>query len=257
MRRVSKWFPRRNCPLTPWRHKKIQVLDRIDLEVPPESIFVLVGPNGVGKTTLLKILATLVLPDEGEVWVKGYSHTRDASKIRQILNFAVGEEGGFYARLTARQNLEFFGSLFNLSSKKMNQKIRETVRLFNLETIMEQPYETLSTGIRHRLGIARSFLSGASILMADEPTRSLDLISKRELQALLKRLSREWGKTILFTTHDLCEANEVGDRIGILHQGRLRDIWESDKFSALNGKKDLEEVFTDICQGETNYAGVS
>jgi len=258
MRRVSKWYPRRTYSLAPWKQRdKIQVLDRLDLEIQPGAIFVLVGPNGVGKTTLLKILATLVLPDDGEVWVQGYSRTRHASRIRRILSFAIGEEWSFYGRLTARQNLEFFSRLHNLSSKEMKQKIQEATHLFALDGFLDRTYETLSTGTRHRLGIARSFLSGASILLADEPTRSLDPLSKRELQALLKRLSREWGKTILFTTHDLREAEEMGDTIGILHQGRILGVGKAEELSALNGQGNLEEVFADICQGETGCADTS
>lgn len=249
IRHVSKRFIPPAPFFAPWKpRRKIQALDGINLEIPKGNIVALVGPNGAGKTTLLKILATLVLPDEGEVEVGGYSLTREPQRIRQIVSLALGEERSFYWRLTARQNLEFFAALYNLSSKETKEKIQGLAEVLNLGDSLDRMYQELSSGLRQRLALARSFLNGASIVLADEPTRSLDPLAKIELRTLLKRFSREFGKTICFTTHDLHEAEEIADTIGILHQGRLIRIQTS--FGAAGSKRamNLETSFAELCQ---------
>ncbi len=244
---VSKWFHPPRSLFNPWKKKpRIRALSEIDLEIPHGSLVALVGPNGAGKTTFLKILATLLLPDEGDVWVNGHHHLRAPQKIREALSFAMGEERSFYWRLTARQNLEFFAALYGLSPRQTKIKMSELAEAFKLNEVLDRPYGQLSTGMRQRVALARSFLNGASILLADEPTRSLDPLKKRELKILIKGLCRRWGKTVLFTTHDLHEAEEV-DLLGILHQGRLAAVGRPEELQKASQRANLEEVFSDLC----------
>jgi len=228
----------------------------VSFEVPPGSIFALTGPNGAGKTTLLRILATLLVPDEGEVWIEGYHHQRHSDRIRRLVSFAMGRERSFYWRLTCRQNLEFFAALYELSARKAQTKIHELARIFGLEAALDRPYEQLSTGTRQRLGLARSFLNGAAVLLADEPTRSLDPLSKQHLKTLMRTVSREWGKTIVLTTHDLHEAEELADTIGILHRGQLRAVGTANELRSLNGGGSLESLFGHLCEEEASAADV-
>ena len=249
VRGVSKWFLPRAPLLTPWKlGPRIQALHRVDLQVDAGGIFALLGPNGAGKTTLLKILSTLIRPDEGEVRVKGHSPSTHARQARQALSFAMGEERSFYWRLTARQNLTFFATLYELSRQETARRIDELAEILGLQSSLDRPYEELSTGTRHRLGLGRSFLNRAPILLADEPTRSLDPLSKRELWDVLRRLSRQWTKTILFTTHDLYEATQLADTVGILHQGRLRGLGPPGAVTTSTGRTSLEAAFGEICQ---------
>ena len=249
--RVSKRFRRPPPLFAPWRGAKtIQALSKVDWEIPKGSVTALVGPNGAGKTTLLKILATLVLPDEGEVWVNGFSLSRDPNRIRQSVSLALGEERSFYWRLTARQNLEFFAALYDLSSQETRKKIDELAQTLDFRSSLDRIYQELSSGLRQRLVLARSFLNGASVLLVDEPTRSLDPLAKIELRRLLRQFSREWGKTILFTTHDLREAQTTADRIAILHQGRLvQTQTHSGPLEELPSLK-LETLFAELCRSK-------
>lgn len=194
------------------KKKKIRALSQVDLQIPKNSTFVLVGPNGSGKTTLLKILAGLLLPDAGEVRIHGQA----------ALASSTGRD--FYWRLTVRQNLEFFAALCDLPPKEIRPNVEQTARRLGLAEALDRPYEQLSSGIRQRLILARALLSRASILLLDEPTRSLDPLAAREFRNFLKEFSREFGKTLLLTTHNLEEAEGMGDRIGILHEGRLVQV---------------------------------
>lgn len=247
---VSKWFYKRSSLFEPWRNApKILALNRISCEIPQGTLFALVGPNGAGKTTLLKILTTLLLPDEGEFWMHGFSARNQASRIRSLVSFVLSEGRNFYWRLTARQNLEFFARLYNFSKKQIQIKIQILARQFRLEKVLDRPYEELSAGTRQRLALARAFLNDSSILLMDEPTRSLDPLAKKEVGETLIGLAREWGKTVLFATHDLTEAEEWADQIAILHEGCLLRIGTPEALRLSGaGKKTLEEVFIEACR---------
>ena len=213
VRGVSKSFRSSTPSRFSWKKNPVvHALRQVDLDIPQGKIFALVGPNGAGKTTLLKILAGLLLPDQGSVRVNG----------RVSLTLAEGRS--FYVRLTPRQNLEFFAALYDLPPKEARQKIQRTAEQLGFTPSLDRPYEQLSSGTRQRVAIARSFLNDAPVLLMDEPTRSLDPLAKRELRELLKQLSREWQRTILLTTHDLAEAAELAESIGILHEGRLLKV---------------------------------
>ena len=248
---VSKRF---RCPpplFTPWKGARtIRALAEIDWEIPKGSLTALVGPNGAGKTTLLKILATLILPDKGEVWINGFSHLKNPEKIRETISLALGEDRSFYWRLTARQNLEFFAALYDLSSQETRKKIDELAQILDFGTSLDRIYQELSSGLRQRLALARAFLNGASVLLVDEPTKTLDPLAKIELRALLRRFSKKEGKTILFTTHDLGEAETTADTIGILHQGRLVQIQTNSGRGEPVRPLPLETAFAEICQSK-------
>ena len=237
---ISKKFWRPVYPFPAWRKKKkIQALTQVDLQVPRGSIFALVGPNGSGKTTLLKIAACLLLPDEGEVWTEG----------RVSLAFANGRD--FYWRLTVRQNLEFFSALYGLSKEKMRGKILQAVHQMGLENILDRPYQQLSTGMRQRLILARAFLSEASVLLLDEPTRSMDPLARQEFRRFLKETSKKYHQTVILATHDLSEVEELADTMGVLHQGRLLKTEAVRRGKEPNRRKGLEAIFETVCRENT------
>lgn len=254
---VSKWFSQKRPLFAPWKKKpKIHALKQVNLEIPKGTLFAIVGPNGAGKTTLFRIISTLLLPDEGEVWVNGYHHGKDPEKIRRILSFTTSQEGSFYVRLTARQNLEFFSALYGFSPKETREKIEVLARTFKLDAVLDRPCEQLSSGTRQRLALARSYLHEAEIILADEPTRSLDPLSKKDLRTRLKQLCLEHGKTVLFTTHDLREAEEIADQVAILQNGRLHTTIRLADLQAARDQNSLEEIFVNLCQEESSYSDV-
>jgi ABC-type multidrug transport system ATPase subunit len=232
----------------------VRALANVTFHVRPARVFALIGPNGAGKTTLLRVLATLLTPDEGEIRVNGVDQIRDAERARRLVSFALGQERSFYWRLTCRHNLEFFAALYELSPGEARARIGALASTFGLERALDRPYELLSTGTRQRLSLARSLLNDGSILLADEPTRSLDPLLRQEFRTLLRRLSRELGRTVLFTTHDLDEAADAADAAGILHDGELRAVLTAPELQALKRQGRLERMFADLC-GPRGRAG--
>ena len=203
--------------------KLILALDNVTLRIPQAELFVLLGPNGAGKTTLLKILSCLVLPTSGSATVFGYDILKEEDKVRQAIGLISGDERSFYWRLTLRQNLDFFSSLYNLSAAEARTKIKELACFLEITSYLDRRFQECSTGIKQRLAIARSLLNNPQVLFMDEPTKSLDPLTAKTLRSFIKeRLVREQEKTVVFVTHNLWEAENFADRIAIMYQGRIQ-----------------------------------
>ena len=201
--------------------KKVEALKKLRLEISQGEILTLLGPNGAGKTTLIKILCTLLLPDSGQAEIFGFDLLKEPHRIQPLISLVIGEERSFYWRLTGRQNLEFFAALYNLSSKETKNKICKLTKMFGLEDL-DKLYTVYSTGAKHRLALARSFLTDAKIIFMDEPTRSLDPMARIHLRELIRKLKKDHGMTFFVTTHDTVEAELLADRIAILDHGILK-----------------------------------
>lgn len=215
-------------------------VDRVDLVVYQGELFGLVGPNGAGKTTLIKLLTTLILPNSGSARVGGYDLSQD-QEIRRIVSLGAGDERSLYWRLTGRQNLEFFATLYNLPPELARQRIDQALRQVGLQDAADQRFQTYSTGMRQRLTIARALLTQPQILFLDEPTRSLDPTATRKLHALIREhLVGELGITVFFTTHRLEEAEKLCDRIAIMDKGRILACGTMDE---LRAALDLKERY--------------
>lgn len=201
---------------------RFTVLNDVNLEIQPGEIFALMGPNGAGKTTLMRILCGLILPDHGQVQIQGTDVARQPQKIKSALGFVTAEERGFYSRLTGRQNLEFFGSLYGYSLKDCRKKIEQAAQLLEI-SYLDEWYQKYSTGMKRWIGFARALMHEPSVLLIDEPTRSLDPEAAYRLRDLMKRrFDQLHPLTVFFTTHQIGEAEELADRIAILNQGELR-----------------------------------
>jgi len=200
----------------------IEALRGVTLRVRRGEIFGLLGPNGAGKTTLIKILCTLVLPDEGEAYVNGFSVQREPRKVLKNLQVVFSETKGFEWRLTARQNLEFYALLYGLSKEEAKKRIDYLLDLTSLKSRENDAYQKYSTGMARRLLLCKALLLDSPVLLFDEPTVGLDPGSARDFRSLLRdSLSRKQGKTILISTHNLWEAQEICDRIAIIDRGRI------------------------------------
>jgi ABC-2 type transport system ATP-binding protein len=201
----------------------VTAVDHLNLKIKKGELFGLLGPNGAGKTTLVKILCTLLPPDEGEAYVNGFDVVREQMDVRRSLGtlFSVGERGVFW-RLNGYRNLEFFSAIYNVPRRKRHERIMEVLDLVGLKDKAFEHYQKYSGGMKRKLALARALLPDPPILLLDEPTTGLDVISSRSLREFIRNnLSREAGKTVLYTTHYVEEASQICDRIGILNKGKL------------------------------------
>ena len=197
-------------------------LDAVSLHVRPRQLFGLLGPNGAGKTTMLKLLATLSLPDRGHIVVNGIDTAADPDAVKRHVGLCTSEERSFYFRLTARQNLEFFGALVGLGGAALRKRINEVIAIVDLEDSLERRFDAFSSGMRVRLALARALLADPIILLLDEPTRGVDPIHADAMRRLLREeLVGRQGKTVVLTTNILEEAWSVCDRVAVLNEGKL------------------------------------
>ncbi|MEO0070115.1 MAG: ABC transporter ATP-binding protein, partial [candidate division WOR-3 bacterium] len=184
--------------------------------------FGLMGANGGGKTTLLRILATLLLPDGGKASVNGYDVITQPGEVKMSIGYCYEGERSFYFRLTGRQNLEFFAALQNLSGRRLREEVARVLDLLELSAFADRLFMEYSTGMRQRLNLARALLNDPPVLLLDEPTKSLDPIAAQHFRKFLKeKVVKEGNKTVLIATHSLEEAQYLCDRIAIIEQGRV------------------------------------
>lgn len=182
----------------------------------------IIGPNGAGKTTLLKILATLITPDQGTLSIAGIHNTTKTLAIKKNIGFVNTNDRSFYWRLTGIENLEFFGHLYNLTGKRLKDRIQQVIELTDLAARSRNPFATFSSGERQRLAIARAMLSEPTILLMDEATTNLDpIVSANLLDFTKETLSKQLNKTIIWCTHNLKEAEKICDRVTILNKGSV------------------------------------
>ena len=206
----------------PFRIEWTRALDDVTLDIPRGEFFGLLGPNGAGKTTLFKILATVVTPDKGSAIVEGYDVVREAGAIRQLLTPVIADERSLRWRLSARENLRLFATLYGLPRHEIARRVDEVLRVVGLEDTDRKLVGRFSSGMKQRLLIARALIPRPRVLLLDEPTRSLDPVSARTMRRFLrKEICEGLGCTVLLATHSADEAFELCDRIAILDKGRI------------------------------------
>jgi len=200
----------------------ITALDGVTLKVKKGETFGLLGPNGAGKTTFIHILCTLILPDDGEAFVNGFDVQREPQQVLRNLQAVIGGNIGFEWRLTARQGLEFYASLYGLPKLEARKKIDYLLKFTGLKDRADDMYQRYSAGMRRKLVLCRALLLDVPIVLFDEPTIGLDPPTAAEIRELLHgKLSRDEGKTVLIATHNMWEAQEICDRIAILYRGKI------------------------------------
>jgi ABC-2 type transport system ATP-binding protein len=204
------------------RPERVHALRGVDLHVAEGQIFGLLGPNGAGKTTLLKILSCLVLPDKGRAVVGGNDTSREY-EVKRKIGLVHSDERSFYWRLSGRQNLRFFATLYDVPRRRIDSRIDELLQRVEMADAADRPLSGYSSGMKQRMAIARSLLHDPPILLMDEPTRSLDPAASLALRAFIKdELQANDGKTILIASHNLLEIQTLADRLAILIGGRVR-----------------------------------
>ncbi len=197
-----------------------EVLQGVDLEVAPGAIFGILGPNGAGKTTLISILTTLLIPDRGRATVLGLDTVKDAGRLRERINLAASS-AHFLWCLTVEESLRFYGRLYGLGGRGLTKKVEELLHLFDLLPHRQAKFESLSTGLKQRLALAKTLINSPELLFLDEPTSGLDPEMAEHIRKEIARLNRETGLTILLTTHNLREAEMLCSEVTFLKGGRL------------------------------------
>jgi len=213
-------------------------LDKVNFSVDHGEVFGLLGPNGSGKTTLIKILSNLVIPESGKVVVDGIDVLKNpyvaASRLQTVLSESIGLE----KRISAKENLLLFASLYNLPKNEANERIDKLLAFFGLTEVADKSSQSFSTGMSRKLSVARVLLSNASVVVFDEPTSGLDPGAADSFRRLiLQDLVKDKGKTVLIATHNLSEASFMCNRIALLNRGRLLAIGSPDEVSRTVGDR--------------------
>jgi ABC-2 type transport system ATP-binding protein len=200
--------------------KKFTAVDDISFDVKKGEIFGLLGPNGAGKSTTLRMLSTLSRPTKGTATIGGYDTVKHDMEVRKLIG-VVSEKMIIYNRLTAKENLSFFGSLFNIPKDTLNKRIDELLELVQLTKWKNAQVGTFSTGMRQRMNVVRALLNMPQVLFLDEPTLGLDPQSSVEIRDFIKKLNQEQGTTVIITTHMMVDADLLCDRIAIVDHGKI------------------------------------
>ena len=183
------------------------------------EIFGLLGPNGAGKTTTLRCLATVLTPTSGTATIAGHDLLREPEAIRRSIGFLSASTGN-YARLTPRETLRFFAQLYGMSGSAMEDRVEETLRLFDVTEYADRPNDRLSTGMKQRVGLARAVVHDPPVIILDEPTTGLDPIVTQTVETAVQSLAQS-GKCVLLSTHMLSQAEDICHRIGVIGHGRV------------------------------------
>ncbi len=226
------------------KFKDIIAVDALNLTINKGELFSLLGVNGAGKTTTVKMLSTLISPDDGKIFINGMSTTEHKADIRKIINISP-QETAIAPNLTVMENLEFMAGVYGLP--KTSNRIDTLIKDFKLEGILKQKAKTLSGGWQRRLSIALALINEPEILFLDEPTLGLDVLARRELWQVINGLK---GKiTIILTTHYMEEAEKLSDRVGIMSNGKLTHIGTPQELTEAAQTKSFEDAFIVLANG--------
>lgn len=245
--KLEKYFPPAysgwRALLQPFARQTLPAITGISFSVACGEAIALVGENGAGKSTLLRLLATLLLPTRGRAKVCGSDICDKPADVRRHIGYDTGVEEGFYSRLTGRDNLRLFATLNNLSNAQITRRIGELSELLALDESLDRQARTYSSGMLQRLGLARALIHSPSVLLLDEPTRSLDPLAAADFRRFLKtEIIRRNGTTLLFASHSLAEVEGLADRVILLDRGEIRIVDTAKNICVVAGAATLEDA---------------
>ena len=221
---------------------KNHVLRGISFDAQPGEIFGLLGPNGAGKTTTLRIISTLLSPDSGAVRVMGFDTRKSPEEVRRRIG-VVTADIGVYPRLSARENVTYFAQLSEVPDSQLRRRVDAVIERLDIGAFADQRAESLSSGQKQKVAIARAIVHDPQVLMFDEPTSNLDVLASREVREFMVE-SKGRGKCVIFSTHVLHDAERLCDRVTILHEGQ---VVASGSTAELKGDRgELEDAFLEL-----------
>lgn len=230
-----------------FRDKKrgeIHAVSNLSFRVEPGQIYGLLGANGAGKTTALRLLATLLQPSEGSASVAGFDIATQPEKVRANVGFLAASTA-LYSRLTAREMIAYFGKLHGLAAAEIKIRTQRLADELNLHEFLDRRCGAFSTGMKQKTSIARTLIHDPAVMIFDEPTLGLDVMAARTIVGFV-RDCRARGKTVIYSTHIMSEVEKLCDRIGIIHDGRLLAEGTLSELRARFGEADLEEIFMKV-----------
>ncbi|VVB88824.1 putative ABC transporter ATP-binding protein [uncultured archaeon] len=223
------------------RGKKIIAVDDVSFDVFKGEIFGMIGPNGAGKSTAFAMMTTLIKPTSGSIKVAGFDAEKDDSKIRSIIGI-VPQKLSLYPDLTARENLELMGNLYDVPEKVREERIEYYLKLVKLESHADRFTGGFSGGMKQRLSVISAVIHDPEIIFWDEPTTGLDPQTRQAIWKLARKFNQE-GKTLIFTTHYMDEADKLCDRVAVMNAGKLMALDNPENLKKASNSKSLEEVF--------------
>lgn len=222
----------------------IRAVEEVSIVAEPGKVFGLLGVNGAGKTTFLRMLSTLISPSRGSGSVAGHDIVKNPEAVRSSIGF-LSASTALYGRLTGAEVLEYFGGLYGLSGQNLKDRTNFVTRALRLDEFNDQLCDKLSTGQKQRISIARAILHDPPVLFFDEPTAGLDVVTAQTVLEFIETVKGQ-GKTIVFSTHIMTEAERICDNISIIHQGRVCSQGTFEEIKTQAGEATLERAFLSL-----------
>jgi len=223
-------------------------VDHIDLDIPSGTVFGLLGPNGAGKTTTFRMIYGVLRPTEGKIWVYDHDVLEEPVKAKKLMG-VLPEDTGIYPRLTAEENLIYFGKLHGMPETELRTKIEVYLSILELKEKRDFIAEKLSKGQRKKVAFIRAILHDPPILLLDEPTSGVDVVSARDIRDMIKDYAKK-GNTVVLASHNMLEVEQLCDVVSIMHKGRIIHTGSIEEIKRLEGVKELEEVFVRLVRAE-------
>lgn len=220
---------------------RLYAVNQLSFTAQEGEIVVLLGVNGAGKTTTMRMLSTVLQPDSGSATIMGYNIKEQPQKVRANLGFLSGDTG-LYGRLTARETLSYFGKLYDVNEERIEDRIDELSDILDMKAFLDKKVDQLSTGMKQKVSIARSIIHDPPVMIFDEPTVGLDILTAKNIVSFIHRC-RQQNKCVLFSTHIMREAERISDKIVMIHEGKVlaKGTWE--EFRQQTGLHDLDDIF--------------
>lgn len=228
--------------------KYIQSVKDVSFECTPGRIFTLLGPNGAGKTTILRMIATMLSPDSGSIEVEGYDTLKNPGKVRENIGFLTGSTG-LYSRLTPNELIKYYADLFGMAKEKFIERKKSIFNQLGIDEFSNRRTGKLSSGMKQKVSIARTLIHDPKVVIFDEPTVGLDVITSRNIIKMIRECKTE-GKTVIFSTHIMGEVSMLSDDLAIIHKGKLLFLGSFQNFKSEMRAKTIEDEFVLRVGGE-------